>query len=160
MRLMTIGYEKASLDDFLATLEGAGISVIVDVRELPISRKRGFAKSRLSEALAQRGIGYIHLRALGDPKPGREAARRGDFARFRKLFAAHLKSEEAQAALDELREIAKTQMVCLLCYERDPQHCHRSIVAERIGRGVSNAVEHLSVAQGVADNHDQCKQAA
>src|SRR3954453_21108705 len=79
--LTTIGYEAAELDDFVATLLAAGITRLIDVRELPISRRRGFAKRALSEALADAGIVYVHLRGLGDPKEGREAARVGDLVR-------------------------------------------------------------------------------
>lgn len=160
MQLMTIGYERASIEDFLATLRTAGVSVVVDIRELPISRKRGFAKTRLSEALDQHGIEYIHLRALGDPKPGREAARNGDFDRFRKIFAAHFRSDAAQTAFAELLEIAKKQSVCLLCYEREPKHCHRSIVAEKVRGELSTPINHLGVIQGIADTDEQCKEAA
>lgn len=157
---MTIGYEGASLEDFLNTLEAADVSVIADIRELPISRKRGFAKTRLSKALEERGIGYIHLRALGDPKPGREAARNGNFDLFREIFTTHLRTEKARIALNDLKQLAESQLVCLLCYERDPKHCHRSIVAERIRRRVSTSVKHLGVAKGIADSHEHNEAAA
>lgn len=160
MPLMTIGYEGASLEDFLKTLEAADVSLIADIRELPISRKRGFAKTRLSKALEERGIGYIHLRALGDPKSGREAARNGNFDLFREIFTKHLKTEEARIALTELQRIADSQLVCLLCYERDPKHCHRSIVAERIQRRVSTSVKHLGVPKGIANRHEYLRKAA
>lgn len=160
MQLMTIGYEGASIEDFLATLKAADVSVVVDIRELPISRKRGFAKTRLSEALARHDINYVHLRALGDPKPGREAARSGDFARFQRIFTKHLDSEAAQSALLQLLEIAKTQSACLLCYEREPKHCHRSIVAEQVRRKLPASIKHLGVTHGTASPDEHCKEAA
>ena len=106
--LATIGYESADLADFIATLRHAGISRLIDIRELPISRRKGFAKSALSEALNHAGIGYIHLRGLGDPKEGREAARAGNLAQFRRVFGKHMKSERAQADLQSaLRYVAE-----------------------------------------------------
>ena len=84
--LYTVGYEGADLSDFLNTLKVHKIKQIIDVRDLPLSRKRGFSKNALAAALAKIGITYLHLKALGDPKPGREAARSGDFASFRRIW--------------------------------------------------------------------------
>src|ERR1700751_6123716 len=94
--LATIGYEGASAEAFDATLENAGIELVVDVRAVAVSRRRGFSKSSLAARLEAAGLRYVHLRGLGDPKPGRDAARAGDLARFRAVFSAHLETEGAQ----------------------------------------------------------------
>ena len=94
--ILTIGYEGASIEEFVTTLKLAEIDVLIDVRDVPISRKRGFSKGALSSTVEAVGIKYLHLRDLGDPKPGREAARRGDVQTFESIFNAHLMRNGAQ----------------------------------------------------------------
>lgn len=143
--LSTIGYEGATLDDFIATMSEARIKVLVDIRERAQSRRRGFSKTALSEALNAAGIQYIHLRELGDPKPGRDAARRGDWAEFRRVFKNVLKSKEAQDAVDLITKMAATKSICLLCYERDQKTCHRKMVSEIVESRLSKKTRHLGV---------------
>lgn len=145
MRVCTIGYEGADIDDFLDTLELAGVTHLVDVRELPASRRPNFSKNSLRDNLEGSGIDYTHLKALGDPKEGREAMRRGDRETFEQIFADQLATSEAQAALTELIEIAEKETVVLLCYERDPKTCHRSIVAEQMKKQKPFKTQHLGV---------------
>jgi uncharacterized protein (DUF488 family) len=129
----TIGYENAVPASLVAALRDAGVATVVDVRALANSRKPGFAKRALSAALAEAGIGYAHMPALGTPAAGREAARSGRPEVMRRIFAAHLAGVEPQAALAELRDRARRESVCLLCLEADPAGCHRTLVAEAIG---------------------------
>jgi uncharacterized protein (DUF488 family) len=126
-------------------LEAAGVSLLLDVRELPQSRRPGFSKRTLSEALAEAGIAYRHVRQLGDPKAGRDAARRGDMGQFRAIFGAHMELEESRAAVAEVAADVERETVALMCYERAPKDCHRSIVAQRIQAVVSAEVVHLGV---------------
>jgi len=153
--LATIGYEAADLADFIATLREAGISRLIDVRELAISRRKGFAKRALSEALADAGIEYVHLRGLGDPKEGREAARAGEVTRFRKIFTSHMRSETAQADLRTAVSLVEAGGVCLMCYERDHGSCHRSIVAQAISGSVPAMIRHLGVREGLGRSHQK-----
>jgi uncharacterized protein (DUF488 family) len=129
----TIGYEGTTPDALIATLHGAGIETLVDVRALANSRRPGFAKGALSAALEGAGIGYLHLRALGTPAEGRAAVRAGRPAVMRRVFGAHLAGDEPQAALANLSDLARRQRVCLLCLEADPAQCHRTLVAEAVG---------------------------
>ncbi|WP_372616967.1 DUF488 family protein [Falsiroseomonas sp.] len=129
----TIGYETATPATLVAALRAAGVARVVDVRALANSRKPGFAKRALSAALAEAGICYEHLPALGTPAAGREAARSGRPEVMRRVFAAHLAGVEPQAALAGLRERARHERLCLLCLEADPARCHRTLVAEAIG---------------------------
>lgn len=145
-----MGYEGATVADFIATLKQAGISLLLDVRQLPQSRRPGFSKRVLSEALEEAGIGYRHMRQLGDPKPGRDAARRGDMIAFRSIFGAHLESEESQIAIQDAAAVSQEKTVALMCYERAPKDCHRSIVAERIRDILSVEIVHLGVQPGRA----------
>ena len=149
--LATIGYESACLEDFVATLLAASISKLVDVRELPISRRKGFAKKALSAAVESAGISYIHLGGLGDPKEGREAARAGDLKRFLRIFSRHLRAPEAQADLARAVELTASGGACLMCYERTPDECHRNLVADAISARIGNlSVRHLGVRHGLA----------
>lgn len=146
--LATIGYERADLEDFVATLTLSGIDILVDIRDRAQSRRPGFSKSSLSKALADAGIGYMHLRELGDPKEGREAARSGDFKRFREIYGQVILSDVAQRALADLEALAVEQSICLMCFERDQQNCHRKIVADSLETTLSVKAKHLGVKQG------------
>src|ERR1700761_5078071 len=107
--IYTIGYENASIEDFVATLTAAGIRRIIDVRDIPLSRKKGFSKNALQAILETFDIAYIHLKGLGDPKPGRDAARAGDYSAFRRIFTEHMRSEVAQDALENAIRLAKEE---------------------------------------------------
>ncbi|GAA5513750.1 hypothetical protein Dcar01_02495 [Deinococcus carri] len=143
--LLTLGYEEADLDAFLATLEEHGITLLVDTRERAQSRRRGYSKTALGQALAERGIGYRHLRALGTPPSLRKEYRLShDFALLERGYHAHLATQGE--ALAELGALAARERVCLLCYEADPAACHRSLIARRLQvLGLVGAVEHLHV---------------
>jgi len=147
--LHTIGYEGSSIGDFLATLETAGIDLLIDVRDVPISRKPGFSKTALSSWLATRDIEYLHLKGLGDPKPGRIAAREGRYADFRHIFASHLKSSVAKSDMRRGIEAATGKIACLMCFERDHSHCHRCMVAEEMTRQGGFRLVHLGVRSGL-----------
>lgn len=131
----TIGYEGTDIDNFVAVLKKAGIQVLADVRAVAVSRKKGFSKRALQARLEAEGIGYVHLVALGDPKEGREAARAGHHARFVRVYNAHLAKDHARTALKDLAGLVTQQPTCLMCFERDPQGCHRSIVATQLECG-------------------------
>lgn len=130
--LFTVGYEGTDLRRFIETLQAAGVEQIADVRAVPISRKPGFSKTKLNEHLAAAGIGYRHFAALGDPKEGREAAKAGNYVAFRRIFGNHLISSSAQAELQSLGSFASQYATALLCFERSPNECHRSIIADSL----------------------------
>jgi uncharacterized protein (DUF488 family) len=153
--IYTLGYEGAALTDFIRTLEDKGVSLLLDVRELPQSRRPGFSKRALSEALADAGIAYRHVRQLGDPKPGRDAARRGAMEEFRSIFNAHLDLEASQKALQEVAQEADAETVALMCYERSSHDCHRSLVAQRLVSLSSFRIVHLGVQVGRAIRGDK-----
>lgn len=128
-QIATIGYEGTTIDGFIETLHRASITVLIDVREVALSRKKGFSKNQLASALAESGIEYVHLRGLGDPKEGREAARAGNMRLFQRIFARHMQSDWAQKELALAAKLVKTSRSCLMCFEADPAQCHRTIVA-------------------------------
>ncbi|HYD70368.1 DUF488 domain-containing protein [Azospirillum sp.] len=141
--IWTIGYERAAPDALIAALREAGVQAVLDVRELPLSRRAGFSKGPLRAALAEAGIDYIHLKALGTPAEGREAARRRDHGRFWAIVEERLDTPEAEAALHRAAELARARRSCLLCLEADPCVCHRLRVAERLAGRFGFTVEHL-----------------
>lgn len=128
----TIGYEGTDIDRFVATLRTVGVTMLADVRAVAISRKKGFSKNGLRERLEAEGITYVHLVELGDPKPGRDAARAGKCDEFRRIYSAHLKTADAVGALKALDKMFLQDAVCLLCFERDPATCHRRLIANRL----------------------------
>lgn len=148
--LATIGYEGAKLEDFIATLKLCEIDVLVDIRDRAQSRRPGFSKSGLSQSLAKCGIDYLHLRNLGDPKEGRDAARSGDFARFRQIFSTVMRSDHGKSALSELVELASEKTICLMCFERDQLTCHRKMVSDYLEPILGGKAQHLGVRHGVA----------
>lgn len=142
--LATIGYESVSVGAFLETLRAAQITLLVDVRAVASSRRPGFAKSRLAANLATVEIGYEHLRALGTPSDGRAAARSGQHEVMREIFLEHLATPDAQAGLDHLESLVRSpHRVAILCFERDPAHCHRSLVAAALAERLPLDVVHL-----------------
>ena len=147
----TIGYEGTTLPALLASLHAAGVALLVDVRAVARSRRPGFAKTRLSAALGEAGIGYRHLAGLGTPADGRAAARAGRHADMQAIFRDHLATSVAQADLAELQSLAAAHPVCLLCFEADPQHCHRLLVADALAERMPVAIRHLHPGREPAD---------
>ncbi len=136
MRIFTIGYEGTTVADFIAALAAAGVRRVIDVRALPLSRRPGFSKTPLAGALREAGIGYVHLKALGTPKRGRDAAKKGDVATLRAVYDEQLGLPEAQVAAARMLELAAEVPSALLCFERDPCHCHRTLLMEAVGEGL------------------------
>ncbi len=130
--IFTIGYEGTDIERFVRTLVYAGVDVLADVRAVSVSRKKGFSKNALRGHLEAAGIRYVHFADLGDPKPGREAAKAGRYDEFRSIYGKHLSGDGAQVALRELAAVASESPTCLMCFERDPSTCHRSIVARTV----------------------------
>jgi uncharacterized protein (DUF488 family) len=132
-KLATIGYEKSDIPGFIATLKKAGVDTLVDVRAIAFSHKKGFSKSALAAAVKKRGIAYVHLRGLGAPKEARKA-HETDMAEFRRRYRAHLKSPEAVADMEQLKSLVRSADCCLMCFERDPKICHRTLAAAALSR--------------------------
>ena len=141
MRMFTIGYEAATMAEFLGALQQAGVERVIDVRAVPNSRRPGFSKTPLRNALAEAGMDYVHLKALGTPADGRTAARAGRQDDLKQIYAGQLELPEAIVAAAQMRELAAEKPSALLCYERDPAQCHRSLLLAAVARDA--AVTHL-----------------
>ena len=134
MRIFTIGYEGTTMGDFLAALTSAGVKRVIDVRAVPNSRRPGFSKTPLRNALAEEGIEYVHLRALGTPAAGRDAARKGRHEELKRIYADQLELPEAIAEGAQMLDLAAEKPSALLCYERDPAGCHRTLLIKALAK--------------------------
>ena len=132
MRIFTIGYEGATVGEFIAALQTAGVQRVIDVRALPLSRRPGFSKTPLRAALDDVGIEYVHLRALGTPSEGRTAARAGRHEDMARVYAGQLELPEAIAQSAQMLAMAGEKPTALLCMEREPTHCHRTLLLEAV----------------------------
>jgi uncharacterized protein (DUF488 family) len=142
MPISTAGYEGQTISAFIRRLDDEAITLVVDVREMPLSRKRGFSKTGLAAALKRQNIGYVHVRELGCPKPIRDRYREdGNWARYTRAFLAHLQRQ--QLAIKQLADLAQSQSLALLCYEADPAQCHRSYVAHAVADLTGGQVAHI-----------------
>jgi len=148
--LYTLGYEGFDIDSFVARVQGAGVKAIVDVRELPLSRKKGFSKSAFREALAAAGVEYFHVPALGCPKEIRERYKAdGDWARYTKDFLAYIGNQDV--IVRELVALSKTTAACLVCFEADYTMCHRTYVARAARSSGAPEVLHLNARTALPD---------
>lgn len=129
-RIYTIGYEGVKVEQLIETLQIMKVEVLADVRKLPLSRKKGLSKTALADKLKVAGIKYMHFSELGDPKQGRDAAKRGDWATFKQIYLRQLYTKEAQGDLENLLEVADREVTCMMCFERCATDCHRSYIAD------------------------------
>ncbi len=129
--VFTIGYEGRSFDTFRSTLVDNDIGRLVDVRQMPRSRKPGFSKGSLSRLLSESGIEYIHLEPLGSPRAAREKLNEtGDLSSFLDTYKKHLVS--VSAGINILVRLADEMPTAIMCLERDASKCHRSVIAARL----------------------------
>lgn len=133
-RLSSMGYEGCNIESFVRTVQGAGIDLVADVRLTPLSRKKGFSKTRLGAALNEVGVQYQHMRPLGNAKENRPFFAGQELEVGRARYRAGLRRPEARVALDELASLSREQHVALLCFEKDERRCHRSVVLEELGQ--------------------------
>jgi uncharacterized protein (DUF488 family) len=149
-RIVTFGYEGLPLDAFIARLKSAGVKTVIDVRANPLSRKPGFSKRGLEAALKEAGLAYVHMRAMGCPKPVRDRYKQdGNWAAYTRAFLAYLQGQgEALAALSKS---AKASVSCLICFEADFQRCHRTFVARAVAAHTGLFVTHLMDRKEIPD---------
>jgi uncharacterized protein (DUF488 family) len=132
MKIFTIGYEGTTVPEFVSALKGAGVERVIDVRALPLSRRPGFSKTPLRGALEEAGSEYVHLKALGTPSEGRTAARAGRHSDMDRIYAGQLELPEAMAQSAQMLELAREKPSALLCMEREPAHCHRTLLLNAV----------------------------
>lgn len=149
--LYTFGYEGLDINRYITRLQDVGVKTIVDVRQLPLSRKRGFSKCSFAEALAKSGIAYFHAPTLGCPKSIRDALKAsGDWQAYTTAFLSYLGNQDA--AVRELAKISRATAACLVCFEADFNQCHRTFVARAAHRRGAPAVAHITAQTVTTDS--------
>jgi uncharacterized protein (DUF488 family) len=143
--LFTTGYAGHELDSFVDKLRQHGVNTVIDIRQNPVSRKKGFSKSRLSSFLAENGLGYVHVRQLGVPRDLRQRLA-AEACTLEEYFAEFREYAVAQYhALGEVEALAARERCCLLCVETRPEDCHRSIVAEVLAERAGGALNVIHI---------------
>lgn len=146
MTIFTIGYEGIDINVFLALLKKYNIDTVIDIREFPGSRKPGFAKNALSNLLNLSGIEYLHVVALGCPKPVREQYKQdNNWKRYTHGFLEHLNKQDQ--AIAYVADTAAYSNCALLCYEADYRFCHRSMVANAVRQYNGIDIVHINSAE-------------
>lgn len=149
MTVFTTGYEGLDIDAFMSLLAEHGIDTIVDVRELPLSRKPGFSKKALANVLNLSGREYVHMVELGCPKLVRDRYREdSNWKRYTEGFMKYLKTQGD--AIVELSSLAEASNCALLCFEADSNFCHRSMVANAVKDYCGARVTHINAAAKTA----------
>jgi uncharacterized protein (DUF488 family) len=149
--IFTFGYEGTDIGTFISRLNEARISLVVDVRDMPLSRKRGFSKNALAESLSAAGIQYVHIAALGCPKSIRDKYRENrNWATYCRAFLRHLKKQSAAVA--RLASLASEITTCLICFEADYNFCHRTFVARAAAQLAQLSVKHLTATATIPDD--------
>jgi uncharacterized protein (DUF488 family) len=148
--IFTLGYEGLTIEAFISRLQAAKVKTVVDVRELPLSRKKGFSKTAFCEALRSHGIAYLHAPALGCPKPIRNQYKAdGNWKTYTRDFLKYIKTQDAP--LRELVKIAQTTPTCLVCFEADYSTCHRTYVARAARQLGGPTITHLTAKTALPD---------
>lgn len=149
--LYTIGYAGYSLDAFIETLHSVGVNLLVDVRAVPLSHKKGFSKNGLRATLAGHGIDYLHCPTLGAPKPLRvELALTQNYEAFIRAYRRHL--DRQRDVIEDVRNEAIRKPACLLCVEPNPNTCHRSATAVRVARSRNQSMRIVHLGHGHLDS--------
>ena len=151
--LFTIGHSTHALEEFIRLLKQSGVTAVADVRSHPYSRRMPqFSRERLAASLEGAGIGYMFL--------GKELGARRDEAECyedgRASYERIARLPRFQAGLDRLRQGSRESRIALLCAEREPLDCHRTIL---IGRHLRDEfqIRHI-LADGGAEEHEQTEQ--
>lgn len=142
----TLGYEQSTSEKFIRLLKHHRVAKMVDIRAAPVSRKPGFSKHQLQTLLSDVGIGYLHVQTLGAPKELRDALHSGgSWWSYVKAYTSRVLSK-CDGEIEFLIDLATRERISLLCFERDPGECHRSLVARAImegGNGHNLQADHI-----------------
>jgi uncharacterized protein (DUF488 family) len=144
LNIYTLGYQGVDVPSYVEKLKAAGVGIVADVRETPWSHKRGFCKNILSSELSRAGIDYVHVKSAGNPKANRRTA--SNLAECLRRYRDYLKENPTGIAdlIDVVRTAAsRNRTVCLTCFERDVNDCHRSILVDAMRKQIRLRPIHL-----------------
>lgn len=131
--IFSTGYENETIEEFINKLSFNNIESVIDIREIPLSRKFGFSKNILKDKLNDKGIGYYHFSSLGSPTEIRHELRNGDldYLDFFKKYRKHVRRQDKD--IDETLDIiTRSKKISLLCFEKEPELCHRTILISEL----------------------------
>ena len=129
--LLTIGYQGRQIEEFLACIKSLEVTRLIDVREIPHSRKKGYSKRALEEGLREMDVEYVHMPVLGSPADARKRLKVDrNYGFFFEAYEKHL--EQHRDAIGQLHSYVCEGVNCLMCYEESAEQCHRSVVAEKV----------------------------
>jgi uncharacterized protein (DUF488 family) len=144
LNLYTLGYQGVDVDTYVQKLKAAGVGIVADVRETPWSHRRGFCKNVLSTELSKAGIEYVHVKSAGNPKANRRTA--PDLAECLRRYKYYL--DENPTGIADLIEVvrmaaSRKRTVCLTCFEKDVNDCHRSVLVNAMQKQIKIRPVHL-----------------
>jgi uncharacterized protein (DUF488 family) len=144
LNIYTLGYQGVEVDLYVQKLKAAGVGIVADVRETPWSHKRGFCKNILCSELLKAGIEYVHVKSAGNPKANRRSA--PTLAECLRRYEVYLRDNPA--GVNDLIQVVRTaasrnRTVCLTCFERDVNDCHRSILVGAMKKRIKIRSIHL-----------------
>lgn len=139
MKIYTLGYEKRDIQQYVEILKNAGVTILVDVRETAWSYKRDFCKMKLRNTVEDKGILYVHIKELGNPK----IFRKSELSPADILLKYRSYLDDTRSGLDVLLNLIlhgdqADQYLCLTCFEKDYATCHRSVIAEYMQQSINN----------------------
>lgn len=148
-QIFTIGHSIHRLEQFIELLQKAGITAIADVRSLPYSRfNPQFNREALERMLKEQGIAYVFL--------GRELGARSDdpscYEKGRVRYDRLARTEIFQDGLQRVRKGAQSHRVALMCAEKEPLECHRTLLVSRALEAQGVSVSHI-LADGRLESH-------
>ena len=150
-QIYTFGYEGLSLEVFILRLKSISVECVVDVRAVPLSRKKGFSKKSFGATLEAAGIRYVHLLQMGCPKKTRDRYREdGNWNAYTKSFKSYISSQ--REVVKELSKIAASETCCLVCFEADFDRCHRTFVAREVAQISGASITHITSQNLIADS--------
>lgn len=129
----TIGYEGRNIGDFIERLLDYNIEQLMDIREIAFSRKNSFSKGMLMSYLKEAGIRYKHFSSLGSPKDIRDILHKDwNYKKFFEEYQKHIDDEDVKEELRDIEGLSKMRRTAIMCFEREPSRCHRSIVSNEL----------------------------
>lgn len=127
----TIGYEGLTIEEYIDKLKANNIPLVIDVRNNPVSRKKGFSKRKFEAHLNNAGINYIHIPELGIPKHLRDELKDiSDYIALFDYYEKHILKEKALfKAYKILLLLREYRIIAITCFEKDHNYCHRSKIS-------------------------------
>lgn len=143
LAVYTAGYHEETIDAFLDRMLRRGVARIADVRANPMSRKYGFAGSRLRDLAGKVGLSYSHFPRLGVPSSYRRRLETpSDYDALFRVYEGEMLPTAAKE-IDAVAGLCASEPTALLCAEANPRFCHRSVLAEHVAARSGLEVAHL-----------------